>query len=85
MQESQSKSCQTVAYNPEFDISSCGKNEEEAKRRLEEAISILLDGAKEDGVFKELLEEAGFTKKKARYIPPKTYFSTFFYRFGTYA
>src|SRR3989338_1422394 len=85
MQESQAKGCPIVAYNPEFDISSCGKNEEEAKQLLEEAIDILLNGAKEDGVFEEILEEVGFTKKKTEYIAPKTSFSTFFYRFGSYA
>ena len=71
-----------VAYNPEFDISSCGKNEEEAKRMLEETIQIVLEGAKEDGTFNQLLEEAGFLKKGKEFIPPKTYFSTLTYSFA---
>ena len=32
--ESSSKSCPFVAYNPEFDISSCGETQEEAQKML---------------------------------------------------
>jgi len=77
--EPEVKSTPYVAYNSELDIASCGKNEEEAKRMLEEAIQILLQGAKEDGTLDQILEEAGFSKKGKEFIPPKTYFSLFTY------
>jgi len=80
--EQEAKSCPVVAYNPELDVASCGKDEEEAKRMLEEAIQIVLEGAKEDGTLDQLLEEAGFLKKKEEFIPPKTYFGTFTYHFA---
>lgn len=44
---------------------------------LEEAIQIVLKGAREDGTLDQLLKEAGFLKKEEEYIPPKTYFGTF--------
>ena len=80
--EPKAKSAPYVAYNPELDISSCGKNEEEARRMLEEAIQILLGGAKKDGTLNQLLKEAGFLKKGKEFIPPKTYFSAFTYTFA---
>ncbi|MGB9706581.1 MAG: type II toxin-antitoxin system HicB family antitoxin [Microgenomates group bacterium] len=79
--EPEAKSARYVAYNPELDIASCGKNEEEARRMLEEAIRILLQGAREDGTLDQILEEAGFLKKGKEFIPPKTYFSSFTYNF----
>lgn len=79
--EKEAKSCPVVAYNPELDVASCGKNEEEAKRMLEEAIQIVLEGARKDGTLNQLLEEAGFLKKGKNFIPPKTYFATFTYEF----
>ena len=80
--EKEAKSCPVVAYNPELDVASCGKDEQDAKRMLEEAIEIVLDGAKEDGTLDQLLKEAGFLKKKKEFIPPKTYFTTFTYKFA---
>jgi len=75
--EKEAESCPVIAYTPELDISSCGKNEKEARNMLEEAIKIVLDGAKADGTLDELLKEAGFDKKEQEYIPPRTYFSAF--------
>lgn len=62
--EGSSKQAPFVAYNPEFDISSAGEDEKKAISMLKQAISILLQGAKEDGQLDEILEEAGFSIKK---------------------
>ena len=50
--EGSSKSCPFVAYNPEFDLSSCGKTEEEASANLNQALKLLIQGAKEDGALR---------------------------------
>ena len=56
-----------VAYNPELDISSCGKTKEEAREMLKEAVSILLEGAKEDGTLDQLLEESGLVPERSNF------------------
>ena len=72
-----SKESPFVAYNPELDVSSCGRTEEEAKEMLEEAISLTISGAVEDGTLNQLLAEAGLSPTgKARGFA-KTYFSFF--------
>lgn len=53
--EGSAKECPFVAYNPEFDLSSCGETEEEASKNLHQALKILIQGAKEDGTLKQLL------------------------------
>ena len=75
--EGSSKSSPYVAYNSEFDISSCGSTEQKAQNMLKEAIKVLLFGAKEDGTLLELLEEAGFVKNKKLEHFPKIYLSMF--------
>lgn len=75
--EQESKSTPYVAYCPELDISSCGSTEEKARANLDEAISLLLQGAAEDGTLKELLLESGFRITKKDITPPKTVFSPF--------
>lgn len=70
-----------VAYNPEFDISSCGKTETGAEKMLKKAIELVLAGAKEDGTLNQVLEEAGFNLKKFQKqeeeFSPRVYFSVF--------
>ncbi len=61
-----------VAYSPELDIASAGLSEAVARKNLKEAISLALEGAKEDGNLDEFLEEVGFTKKSGRFKVPKT-------------
>lgn len=73
--EGSSKGTPFVAFNPEFDISSCGKTEEEARKMLEEAVYLLLKGAKEDGTFEQVMQEAGFSHLDKKRAIPKTYFS----------
>ncbi|MBU1017043.1 MAG: hypothetical protein ABIJ36_00685 [Patescibacteria group bacterium] len=72
--EASSKEYPFVAYNPEFDISSCGKTQEEAQRMLKQAIHILLEGATEDKTLYKVLEEAGFSSDSQK---PEIYFSLF--------
>ena len=72
--EASSKSYPFVAYNPEFDISSCGKTQEEAQKMLKQAINILLKGAEEDKTLNTVLEDAGFSSNLQK---PEIYFSLF--------
>lgn len=60
-----------VAYTPELDIASAGPTEETARKNLSEAVNLVLKGAKEDGNLDELLQEAGFSKQKGEFFPPK--------------
>lgn len=60
-----------VAYAPEFDVSSCGKNIQEARKNIEEAVELFLDEAKKMGTLGQILEEAGFEKKQNRWDPPQ--------------
>lgn len=70
--ESSTKANPFVAYNPELDVSSCGATEEKARKMLEQAIFIVLQGAKADGTLDQVLEEAGLKPSSAS---PRTYFS----------
>ena len=50
-----------------FDIASAGLTKTQAKKKLVEAISLVLDGAKEDGNLSEILEEAGFSETEGQF------------------
>ena len=62
-----------VAYNPEFDVSSCGYTLSEARDNLQEALEGFLESAQERGVLKEILEEAGYSlaEKKKQWQAPE--------------
>ncbi|MBI4359909.1 MAG: hypothetical protein HY564_02355 [Candidatus Jacksonbacteria bacterium] len=49
-----------VAYSPEFDVSSCGYSIPEASKNLKDAMIGFLESARERGVLREILEEAGY-------------------------
>ncbi len=53
-----------VSYNPELTIASCGKTIDDAKKNLKEAVELFIETAIERNTFKDILEEAGFIKKK---------------------
>lgn len=72
--EGTSKTAPFVAYNPELDISSCGRNGDEARKMLEKAIFLTLKGAQEDGTLDQVLQEAGLKPGRTE---PRTYFSLF--------
>ena len=46
-----------VSYCPELDISSCGKDVQQAKKNLLEAIMINIEETKKMGTFEQFLEE----------------------------
>ena len=60
-----------VSYNPELKVASCGKNIEEAKNNLREAISGFLKSAKKMNTLGEIMEEAGFSYKKHQWFSPE--------------
>lgn len=58
-----------VAYIPEFDISSCGKTEEEARKNVKEALTIVIEEVKKKNKLKQFLKELGITKNKQLGFP----------------
>ena len=54
-----------VAYNPELDISSCGRTVEEARQNLSQALRLFLEETKKMGTWRTVLEEAGFAEKES--------------------
>jgi len=52
-----------VAYNPELDVSSCGKTPSQAKTKLKEAVSLFLEEASRMGTLDEILAESGFERR----------------------
>lgn len=48
----------TVAYSPALDLSTCGDNEQQARRRFAEAMAIYLNELKAMGTLDEVLEES---------------------------
>ena len=57
--EKEAKSAPYVAYIPEFDVSSCGKTEEDAIKNAKETLEIVIEEAKQQGKLDEFLEELG--------------------------
>ena len=49
-----------TAYCPELDVTSCGRNIEEARKNLLEVIEIHLEETAKLGTLKEFLEDAGY-------------------------
>jgi hypothetical protein len=56
-----------IAYSPAFDLSSCGNNEKQARKRFMEAVTIFLDEITEMGTLSEVLEECGWQKVPERH------------------
>jgi len=75
--DKRSKDAPYVAYNPEFDVASCGSTEEIARGNLKEAIEIFIEEAQKHGKLTETLKELGFQKDKQGWIPPRVSFETF--------
>ena len=59
-----------VAYSPALDLSTSGKNFEEAQRHFTEIARIFLEEIMEKGTIKEVLENLGWEKIKAHWRPP---------------
>jgi len=76
MSAKESKTAPYVAYCPELDIASAGKDPEDAQRMLDEAVKIVLKDAAKQGQLKEYLANVGYTPSGKKLIPPKVIFST---------
>ena len=59
-----------IAYNPELEIASQGKTQEEAAMMLKDAISLFLGTVKKTGTLSRVLREAGFVPKEKKWISP---------------
>jgi len=60
-----------VAYCPELDVSSCGATIEQAKDMLRSAVRLFLEEAEKMGTVEDILEEAGYKKKRSGWEPPR--------------
>jgi predicted RNase H-like HicB family nuclease len=55
-----------VAQALELDVSSCGGTKEKALRNLKEAVRLFLEEAEKMGTLEQILEEAGYGKRKQK-------------------
>jgi predicted RNase H-like HicB family nuclease len=53
-----------VAYAPQLDVSSCGGTEAKARKNLLEAVHLFLEEADRMGTLDQILDEAGFVRRK---------------------
>lgn len=61
-----------VAYCPELDISSCGKDVQQAKEMLNTAVRLFLEEAEKMGTLQDILEESRYKKGvDGRWVPPR--------------
>src|ERR1700693_723161 len=60
-----------VAHALELDVSSCGGTKEKALRNLKEAVTLFLEEAEKMGTLEQILEEAGYLKRRGRLEGPK--------------
>ena len=60
-----------VAYTPELDLSSCGGSQQKALHNLKEAVTLFLEEAENMGTLSQILEEAGYSKRKSKLEGPK--------------
>lgn len=49
-----------VAHCPELDVSSCGKDVDEARRNLKTAVRLFIEEAEKLGTLDDILREAGY-------------------------
>jgi predicted RNase H-like HicB family nuclease len=63
-----------VAFNPELDVSSCGKSRQESKKNLVEALTLFIEEATRKGTLGDILLERGFIAKggaEGGWTPPR--------------
>lgn len=60
-----------VSNAKELEVCSCGRTIKEAKKNLIEAVECFLETAEEMGTLDQILEEAGFLKKKRVWKAPE--------------
>lgn len=59
-----------VAHALELDVSSCGGAKDKAIRNLEQAVRLFLEEAEKMGTLERILEEAGYTRRRAKLTSP---------------
>ena len=64
-----------VAYTPELDLSSCATTQAKAQKNLIEAVRLFLEEAEKKGSLAQILEEAGFVRRKSTLIGPRIEYS----------
>jgi len=60
-----------VAHTPELDVSSCGGTKEKALNNLKQAVGLFLEEAGKLGTLEQILEEAGYLKRRGKLEGPK--------------
>jgi len=60
-----------VAHTPELDISSCATTKAKAQKNLLEAVRLFLEEAAKKGSLPQILEEAGFVRRKHTLVGPR--------------
>ena len=60
-----------VAHSPELDVSSCATTERKALANLQDAVRLFLEEAERKGSLKQILKEAGFSRRQETLIGPK--------------
>jgi hypothetical protein len=60
-----------VAHALELDVSSCAGTKDKALKSLKEAVRLFLEEAEKMGTLDQVLEEAGYSKRKQRISSPK--------------
>ncbi len=49
-----------IAYCPELDVSSCGRDVDEARRNVKTAVRLFVEEAQKLGTLEDILKEAGY-------------------------
>jgi predicted RNase H-like HicB family nuclease len=60
-----------VAYARELDLSSCGGTQDKALSNLKQAVGLFLEEAEKMGTLEQILDEAGYLKRKSGLQGPK--------------
>ena len=60
-----------VAHTPNLDVSSCGGTKERALKNLKEAVHLFLEEAEKMGTLDQILQEAGYSKRRSKLEGPK--------------
>ena len=60
-----------VAHTPNLDVSSCGGTKERALENLKEAVHLFLEEAEKMGTLDQILQEAGYLKRRSKLEGPK--------------
>ncbi len=60
-----------VAHALELDVSSCGGTKAKAVQNLKQAVRLFLEEAEKIGTLEQILQEAGYTRRKAKIDSPK--------------